>query len=93
VFLTSRGSYRGQLYNPTFLLLKGIHVPQKTEALITANKVMMNQPDILEEMMTLNVKVLRTDGSIRSHTVSLKSLAKFYGQDVSPSRDGRDQEQ
>ena len=78
--LTSRGTYRGQMHNPTFLLMKGVNVPLKTEAMLSVNKVMMNQPDVLDEMMTLNVKVTYVNPLTppRSHTVSLKSLPKFY---------------
>jgi hypothetical protein len=72
------GVYRGRIYNPTVLLLKEVRVPEKVDAMISVNKVMMNQPDILDDFMTMNVTVLKTDGTSTSQTVQMKNIASYY---------------
>lgn len=76
--LTSRGAYRGRIYNPTVLLLKEVRVPEKVDAMISVNKVMMNQPDILDDFMTMNVKVLKTDNTTLQYTVQMKDISSYY---------------
>jgi hypothetical protein len=57
IALSSKGNYRNEIYAPTFILMDRLTVPQNSLALFNVNRVMMNQPDLLYDEMTLLVTV------------------------------------
>ena len=78
IALSSRGNYNNLIHSPNFILMERLTVPQDSIALFNLNRVMMSQPDLLYDEMTLTVKQFYKDGRdpiVR--TVNIKDIVGY----------------
>jgi hypothetical protein len=51
------------MHSPSFTLFDGIKVPEDSIALLNVNRIMMNQPKLMDDSMTLKITVYKTTGT------------------------------
>ena len=78
IALSSRGNYSNSIHTPSFILMERLTVPQDSIALLNLNRLMMNQPDLLYDEMTLTIKKNYNDGKASVvRTVNIKDTAGY----------------